>query len=144
MKRNLHARLTVLALVLLVAGCGGNKPSEDVKLGGIALTDVLDGLMVRTKQALAGIRSMETAQASVPRLVEINDDFEDLRYHAPKLSPAGQDELAKSARKHQPEVVAMVRAVRDSPALYDIMGEEMEKMLGQLNWLMAPPFAAEE
>lgn len=146
MRRHRLARFAAVFAVsaVVLAGCGGSKPSEDVKLGGIALTDVLDGLLTRANRALGGIQSLETAQAAVPELHVVNDDFVDLRFHAPKLSPAGQDELAKRARQHQPELHGMVRAVQESPALAEIMGTEMEEMLGHLSWLMAPPYRADE
>ena len=130
--------------LLLLAGCGGSKPSEDVKLGGIALTEVLDGLMNRANRTLSGINGLAAAEAAVPELQAINDDFEDLRFHAPKLPEAGQNELAKRARGHQPQLEAMVQAVRRSPALASLLGTEMDRMLEHLNMLMAPPYRAED
>jgi len=144
MHRPRTVRFAVLLAIFVLAGCGSGKPSEEVKLGGIALTEVLDGLMIRAERALGGITGLESAQATAPTLREINDDFEDLMFHAPKLGPAGQDELAKRARKHQPQLQAMTRAVNESPALGEILGAEMNKMYQELSWLMAPPYKTVE
>jgi hypothetical protein len=131
-------------VLLLFAGCGGSKPSEDVKLGGIALTEVLDGLMNRATRTLSGINGLTAAEAAVPQLRAINDDFEDLRFHAPKLPEAGQTELAKRARHHYPQLEAMVGAVQRSPALASLLGAEMDRMLAHLSMLMAPPYREED
>ena len=132
------ALIPCLVLVLL-AGCA-SAPSEDVKLGGIALTEVLDGLAKRTVRVMQSINGLDAADAAVPELRIINDDFEDLRYHAPKLSEKGQQELAKHANKYYPQLNSMVQMVMDSPPLANRIGGEMEAMLGHLQALMAPPY----
>jgi hypothetical protein len=139
MPRRTASVVLCLALVLL-AGCGGGKPSEDVQLGGLALTDVLDGLMTRTVRVLSSINGLEAADAAEPRLQEINDDFYDLRYHAPKLSETGQRELARHAGKQCMQVRAMVDTVMGMRPLADRLGGQMTTMMGHLEALMAPPY----
>ncbi len=134
--------LAALFLATLpLAGCSsGGKPSEDVRLGGIALTEVLDGLLIRAVRTLSTINSLETADAAAPELKLINDDFYDLRYHAPKLSETGQRELAEHASKQYIQLRSMVDAVAGSPALDAKIGGEMAAMMVHLEALMAPPY----
>lgn len=139
MSRRLLVPCALCLLMLVQAGCA-SKPSEDVRLGGIALTDVLDGLVKRANRVLSTINGLEAADAAVPELKAINDDFEDLRFHAPKLSAKGQDELAKRAKKYYNDINGMTAAVLDSPALATRIGGEMEAMLGHLTALMVPPY----
>lgn len=145
MSRRLSPVLAFSCLALLVfAGCGGGGPSPEVQLGGIYLTDVLDGLMLRAGRTLSTINSIETAEAAAPELKIINDDFYDLRYHAVKLSEMGQREMAVYARKHYNQLRSMVDSVKGSPALDARIGGEMATMLGHLEALMAPPYGEPE
>lgn len=124
-----------LLLVLFLAGCGGGN-SPEMELGGINTGDVLDGLLARTFRALGGINSMESAEAAVPVLKAINDDYDDLIYHIPKLSEKGRDNMSKKAKKALPEIQDMARRINDTPGLSSILGPEMDAMVDKIGQLL--------
>ena len=127
-----------IATLIVLAGCGGSKPSEDVKLGGIALTEVLDGLMNRTNQALRGISDGPSADAAKKSLAAIDEDFDDLAFHLPKLSPDGRTEFAKHVEKRLPEMEQMRAMVHRSPQLSMLLGDEMDRIATKMAGLLSP------
>ena len=137
MMRNAMVRYGLLALVLiLMAGCGGSSKNEDMKLGGIDTSEVLAGLLTRTGRTLDSVRDMASAQKAVTQLTAINDDFDDLLYHVPKLSEKGRSDLAQKARKAMPQMQQTVSQINASPGLRDILGPSMESMMEKLGKLM--------
>lgn len=136
MKSSLGIFAAVLILaVAILAGCGGSN-SEDMELGGINTGDMLDGLLARTFKALGGINSMESAQKAAPKLKAINDDFDDLIYHIPKLSEKGRADLSKKAKRALPEIQDTARRINDMPGLKDILGKSMDDMVEKLSLLL--------
>ena len=130
----IFATILLLAVAIL-AGCGGSN-SEDMELGGINTGDMLDGLLARTFKALGGINSMESAEKAAPQLKAINDDFDDLIYHIPKLSEKGRSDLSKKAKNALPEIQDMARRINDMPGLNDILGKSMNDMVEKLSLLL--------
>ncbi len=124
-----------LLLILFVAGCGGGN-SPEMELGGINTGDVLDGLLSRTFRTLGGINSMQSAEAAVPQLKAINDDYDDLIYHIPKLSEKGRENMSKKARKALPEIQDMTRRINDTPGLSAILGPSMDSMVEKIGLLL--------
>ena len=124
-----------LLLVLFLAGCGGGN-SPEMELGGINTGDFLDGLLARTFRALGGINSMESAESAVPVLQAINDDYDDLIYHIPKLSEKGRDDMSKKAQKALPEIQDMARRINDTPGLSKVLGPEMDAMVDKIGQLL--------
>jgi len=133
-KRALVSAALMIVILVGASGCGGG-PSEEVKLGGIDTTEMLQGLMDRTARTLASVRDLNSAKAAVAPLKAINDDFDDLIYHAPKLSEKGRGELAKEAQKAMPSLQDAVRRINESPAMSDILGPEMNAMFEKLGML---------
>jgi hypothetical protein len=136
-----RALVSILALTVLVAaagGCGG-KSSEEVKLGGIDTTEMLQGLLDRTARALGGVRDMPSAEAAAKQLGMINDDYDDLLYHVDKLSPKGREELAKKAQKSLPQLQSAVSQINSNGVLAEILGAEMNAMLEKLGRLAQAP-----
>ena len=135
---NSRTGLCALALVLLLcaAGCGGGGNSQEMELGGINTGDMLDGLLARTFRALGDINSLEAAEAAVPQLQAINDDFDDLIYHIPKLSENGRQEMSNKAKKALPEIQDTARRINDMPGLGNILGSSMNDMVEKLTLLL--------
>jgi hypothetical protein len=133
--RMVHCALA-LALLIGMAACGGGGNSQEMELGGINTGDMLDGLIARTFRALGGINSMQTAEAAVPLLNAINDDFDDLIYHLPKLSAIGRSEMSKKAKKALPEIQDTARRINDMPGLSEILGTSMNDMVDKLTLLL--------
>ena len=127
--------MAALFTVILLSGCGGSN-SEDMELGGINTGDMLDGLLTRTFKALGGVNSMESAQKAAPLLQAINDDFDDLIYHLPKLSEKGRSDMSKKAKKALPEIQDMARRINDMPGLNDILGPSMNSMVEKIGLLL--------
>jgi hypothetical protein len=132
--------LVVLAACVAAAGCS-KKSSEEVKLGGIDTTEMLQGLLDRTARTLGGVRDMASAEAAAKKLRGINDDFDDLLYHVPKLSPKGRQELAKKAQKSMPQLQTAVSQINSNRAMAEVLGPEMGVMLEKLTQLAAAPEA---
>jgi hypothetical protein len=131
----LSALALTLALVLGLGGCGGGN-SQNLELGGINTGDMLDGLLSRTMRTLGTVNSMQSAEAAVPQLKAINDDFDDLIYHIPKLSEEGRAEMSKKAKQAMPEIQDMARRINDMGSLGDILGPEMNAMVEKLGLLL--------
>jgi len=124
-----------LLLIIAVAGCGGGN-SPEMELGGINTGDYLDGLLSRTFRTLGSINSMESAEAAVSQLKAINDDYDDLIYHIPKLSEKGRVDMSQKARKALPEIQDMARRINDTPGLSGILGPSMDAMVEKIGLLL--------
>jgi hypothetical protein len=133
-KRVLVIAVLMIAILACTSGCS-SKSSEEVKLGGIDLTEMLQGLLDRTSRTLSSVRDMKSAKAAAVDLRAINDDFDDMIYHVPKLSYAGQEELGKKAQKSMPMLQQAVRHINESPAMSEILGAEMNAMFDKLGVL---------
>lgn len=125
----------VLVLLLGLTACGGSN-SQNMELGGINTGDMFDGLLDRTFRALGSVNSMQSAEAAVPQLKAINDDFDDLIYHIPKLSDEGRTEMSKKAKKALPEVQDMAARINDVPGLSGVLGPSMNTMVEKLGLLL--------
>lgn len=125
----------VLVLLLGLAGCGGGN-SPEMELGGINTGDYLDGLLDRTMRALGSVNSMDSANAAVPVLEAINDDYDDLIYHLPKLSENGRNDMSKKAKQAMPQIQDMARSINDMPGLSDILGPSMNSMVEKIGLLI--------
>ena len=134
LRHGIPAAVFLLA-VLFLAGCGGGN-SQNMELGGINTGDMLDGLLARTYRALGSVNSMQSAEAAAPQLKAINDDFDDLIYHVPKLSEDGRAEMSKKAKKALPEIQDMARRINDMQGLSDILGPSMDAMVDKLSQLL--------
>lgn len=127
--------MTLLSGMVLLAACGGSN-SKDMELGGINTGDFLDGLMSRTQKTLASVNSIATAQAAVPQLKAINDDFDDLIYHLPNLSEKGRADIAKKAKRDLPQIQDMAGRINDNSSLRSILGPEMNLMVEKIGMLL--------
>ncbi|MBE0566186.1 MAG: hypothetical protein IH621_09530 [Krumholzibacteria bacterium] len=134
--------ICLLAAAALLAACAST-PRHEVELGGIALTDVLDGLGVRTNQMLKNLQAGGSAADALQELRDINDGYDDLIFHAWKLSPVGQNELADRAGRQLPNVERLAFAVDGTPLEATLL-PELEAMADKVKVLMATPYKAPE
>ena len=125
-----------LILVMSLAGCGGGGNSPDMELGGLNTGDMLDGLLDRTMRTLGSVNGIQSAEAAVPQLKAINDDFDDLIYHLPKLTPEGRNEMSTKARKAFPEIQDMANRINEMGSLGKILGPEMDAMVEKVKLLL--------
>lgn len=139
MRKRFLVPTLILMAALFIAGCGGGGSSEEVKLGGIDTTEMLQGLLDRTGRTLATVYDIQSAEAAVAPLRAINDDYDDLLYHVDKLSPKGRQELAKKAHSAMPSLDGAVSRINSIPALAEILGPEMNPMLEKLTQLAVAP-----
>ena len=135
---NVTAILQSLPLAVTLAGCSSG-PGEEVKLGGISLVEVIDGLGARTHQVLQGLRRGDSPETVAAELAAINTDYDDLIYHAWKLPDKGQQELAKRARQQQSTVRDLIWAVEGSP-LQRTLNPALAEMLDKVEILMVTPY----
>lgn len=127
-----------LVVLTMLAGCA-SAPKEEVKLGGIALTQVLDGLANRTDQMLKGLQQGGSAADAVDEARDINDGYDDLIYHAWKLPPDGQKELAKRAGRQLPTVDNLAYMLEGSQLEATLL-PEIEAMADKVKVLMVTPY----
>ncbi len=137
--RRIAAALIACALV---AGCAST-PNEEVQLGGISLVEVIDGLGNRTAQVLKNLRGGGSVERAAADLASINDGYDDLIFHAWKLSPDGQKELAKRAERHIPAVQDLIRAV-DGSSLEAALLDPLEAMRTKVGILASTPYRQPE
>ncbi len=127
-----------LVAVILLAACA-SPPKEEVKLAGIATTEVLDGLATRTNQMLKGLQQGGSGADALEEARSINDGYDDLIYHAWKLPPEGQNELAKRAARQLPTVENLAFML-DGSQLEATLLPEIEAMAGKIQLLMSTPY----
>jgi len=139
MRKHALVPIFVLAAVLAAGQGCGRTSNEEVKVGGIDLTEMLQGLLDRTSRALGGVQGIDSAKAAVPELRLINEDYDDMLYHVDKLSPKGREELAKKARLALPGLQDVAWRINDNPSLSEVLGGEMNAMLEKLTQLAAAP-----
>ena len=140
MRRTLAVCLLAVAAVL--AACAST-PRQEVEVGGIALTEVLDGRAVRTNQTLKNLQAGGSAADALQELRSINDGYDDLIFHAWKLPPSGQKELADRAGRQLPDVERLAFAVDGTPLEATLL-PELEAMADKVKVLMATPYKAPE
>ena len=123
--------LATLILIGLLAGCSG-APDPSMELGGINTGEVLAGLLARTERAIGKINSVDSAKLVKVELQRINEDYDDLLYHIPKLSPEGRQAIAHESAQALPGMKAMVNQIHEMPALDEILGETLDQMVEKL------------
>lgn len=133
-----RVRFACAVACLLAAACA-SPPREEVKLAGIALTEVLDGLATRTGQMLKGLQQGGSAATALDEARSINDGYDDLIYHAWKLPPDGQSELAKRAARQLPTVENLAYMLEGSPLEATLL-PEIEAMADKIQLLMSTPY----
>ncbi len=123
---------TVIALsaIVLLAGCGGNKPHE-LERGGLNAGDLMQSLLDQTMVTLGGVTSRPTAEEALPVLEEINEGFKDLTKTKGELSEQGQADLAAMAAKTMPGLKDNWRRV-NMQSYGDILRPVMEDMIVNL------------
>jgi len=134
--KNLRLPVVSLLLVLLMTvpltGCGGSGSNEAMELGGINTGEVLQGLLARTRRAMSQVTNVDTAAQAKAELQRINEDYDDLLFHIPKLSEEGRAALARKSSRALPEMRAMVNRVHEMPALDKVLGETLAAMVEKL------------
>jgi hypothetical protein len=131
-----------LAVICLLAACSSG-PKEEVQLGGISLIEVFDGLAIRTDQMLKGLSQGGSAADARDEIQSINDGYDDLIFHAWKLPPAGQTELAKRAARQLPTVERLVYMVEGSPLEAALLAD-LRTMRDRVETLMVTPYKEPE
>lgn len=124
--------LLVLLLVVPLTGCGGSGSQKAMELGGINTGEVLQGLLTRTRRAMSQVTNVDSAQQAKVDLIRINEDYDDLLFHIPKLSDEGRAALAKESARALPEMQAMVNRVHEMPALDEVLGATLDQMLAKM------------
>jgi predicted small secreted protein len=131
-----------LACACLLAACSSG-PKEEVQLGGISLLEVFDGLAIRTDQMLKGLSQGGSAADARSEIQSINDGYDDLIFHAWKLPPKGQSELAKRATRQLPTVERLVYMTEGSPLEATLL-TDLEAMRDKVGTLMVTPYKQPE
>ena len=127
------ALAAVTALVLL-SGCGGNKPNE-LERGGLSAGDLMTSLLDRTMTTLGGITSRPSAEEALPVLEQINDEFKKLVDTKGDLSPQGQADLGDQAAKAMPGLKDNWRRI-NMQSYGDILRPVMDDMVVNLTNLL--------
>jgi hypothetical protein len=124
--------LLVMSISLFsLPGCGGG-PDPSMELGGINTGEVLDGLLARTQRAMSLVNGVDGAKKANAELLRVNEDYDDLLFHLPKLSDEGRAALAKKSSRALPEMRALASRIHEMPALDDILGVTLDQMVAKL------------
>ena len=132
--RNVSVVCLILALVVLTAGCSG-KPSI-YERGGINASDLLDNILDDTTNVLSDVINVESANAALPQLEIINEDFDALILIADDLSPEGRQVLAEKAARAMPGLKANARRINGQRGIGEVLGSEVNKMVFKLTELL--------
>ena len=124
--------LLVMSISLFaMPGCGG-APDPAMELGGINTGEMLDGLLARTQRAMSLVNGVDGARKANAELLRVNEDYDDLLFHLPKLSDEGRAALAKKFSRVLPEMQALASRIHEMPALDDILGVTLDQMVAKL------------
>jgi len=132
--RGMARAIFLLVLVLLVVGCSG-KPSI-YERGGISTTDLLNNILDQTTTVLSDVFNVESANAALPQLMSLNEDFDRLIEVSDELSPEGRQELAEKAARAMPGLKANARRINGQRGINDVLGEEINRMVFKLSELL--------
>ena len=126
--------VVVFAVIVLLAGCGGNKPHE-LERGGLNAGDLMQSLLDRTTATLGGVTSMPTAEAALPVLEEINEEFDELRKTQGDLSDQGKADLSEMAARAMPGLKDNWRRV-NMQSYGEVLRPVMEEMIVTLTEML--------
>lgn len=132
--RNVAVTSSFLILILLLAGCSG-KPSI-YERGGISTTDLLNNILDQTTSILSDVFNVQSAEAALPQLVGLNEEFDKLIEISGDLSPEGRQELAEKAARAMPGLKANARRINGQKGISDILGAEMNNLVFKLTELL--------
>lgn len=125
--------LLVMSISLFaMPGCGGGGPDPSMELGGINTGEVLDGLLARTQRAMTLVNGVDGAKKANAELLRVNEDYDDLLFHLPKLSDEGRAALARKSSRALPEMRALANRIHEMPALDEILGVTLDQMVAKL------------
>jgi len=122
--------LLALLAILLLAGCGGK--TSKLETGGITANDLLDNLMAKTTRIISDVRSVDTAEAALPELQGVSEDFNDLVKEADHLSPGARADLAEQASRYMPGLKDNAKRINAWKGVGDILGPTMNELVGKL------------
>ena len=117
--------------MLLIVGCGSS-PNPALNLGGIDIEEVFSGQINRVYQIMGGITTLDTVDKALPELQAVSMNMDDLIFNSQKLSPEGQTALSMLALKAAPDLEALVKQVKSSPATRDALGGTMDEILAKV------------
>ena len=132
--RHMIPIVLAVALLSMLAGCGGNKPHE-LERGGLNAGDLMQSLLDRTMTTLGGVTSRPTAEEALPVLEEINEEFKNLQETKGDLSEEGQADLAAQAAKTMPGLKDNWRRV-NMQSYGDILRPVMDDMIVTLTEML--------
>jgi hypothetical protein len=131
MTRFSRCLLPGLLLVLLLSGCGGKEPSV-LETGGINANDLIVHLMDRTTRIVGSVTSVPTAEAALPELQQVSEDFDKLIKEADRLSPGARADLAEQAARYMPGLKDNTRRISAWKGVGDVLGPTMTELVQKL------------
>ncbi len=137
MHRLLSTTLCILAVSLLMTGCGGKKYDASLQGENVNYGEVLDGFMKRAETAVMQVQDMPSARKAADTIGLVNQNLDDLVYNAPRLSEQGQIELGRIAAEHLTEVQRLKRDIDRNPVLAEVFEQDLTDMIGQLTKLVS-------
>lgn len=120
-----------VALVLLMAGCGGSEPSQ-LETGGINANDLITQLMDRTTRIVGDVTSVPTAEAALSELEKVSEDFDRLIKESDRLSPGARADLAQQASRYMPGLKDMARRISSWKGVSDVLAPTMTEIVGKM------------
>ena len=131
MTRQTRSLVLSFISVLFLVGCGGSEPSQ-LETGGINANDMITNLMDRTSRIMSDVTSVPTAEAALPELEKVNEDYDRLIKESDRLSQGARADLAQQASRYMPGLKDMARRVGSWKGVSDVLGPTMNEIVGKM------------
>jgi hypothetical protein len=132
--RNVSMLSSTLIVVFLMMGCAGEP--HIYERGGINATDHLNRLLDRTTMIVGDVFNVESANAALPELININEEFDKLIEISGELSDEGRQVLAEKAARAMPGLKGNARRINGQRGIGDVLGKEINKTVFKLTELL--------
>ncbi|MCA1791945.1 MAG: hypothetical protein LC667_19485 [Thioalkalivibrio sp.] len=133
-KRQLVAALVLNLLLILVAGCGGDKGSLDA--AGLKLGKEVTGLISEAAKVLDGITDLESARNALPQLTDLDGNLGNLVSKVSGLSAESKQSLVGMVKGAMPALESAVSRVKEIPGAGETIEPAVQSMMAKLNGLM--------
>ncbi len=125
--------MTILALALIagLAACGKKYEPET----GYTATDNLQILLDRVTRTLSGVNNPASAEAALPVLAEVSEEFDRLAERLPNLTESARAEMSSQAARAMPGLKDNARRINNSDGI-DLLGPTMNELVNKLARLL--------
>jgi|GEM_PF-4366123 len=129
--RNIGGAVLVLG-ILLMAGCGGTPPPET----GYTTEDNMMTLLDKVTRVIGGVVTPMDAEAAVPQLETVIDEFDRLADYKDQLNPSDKEQISAQAARALPGLKDNARRMNNLDGVGEIIGGTMNDLVNAVSRLM--------